>query len=158
MSFTSTQLEIYEYCRKADFISSAEIEKFWNRLDQDGHVSTLPTVLEKFLSYSCPNCRAHGAFKWHFLGKLRHPSCNFTWYVGPRTYAVEQLRAVFTLGTSFDATIGTTADKKGVKVVGYMGARFGFILIILLRLSCALLMITIQTPISLTQRKPESSG
>jgi hypothetical protein len=156
MSLTSTQMEVYRYCDSSDFISPEAIESFKQRLMQEDpeHVGTLSYALEKFVDATCPKCNATGAYKFHFMGSLKHnPGCGWSWYVNPGTYSATQLGKVFHAGMS--AGGGIMSESKD-KTSGCIGAIFGFIFGSLFRLFFAVLMIPIQAIVSLTQRKPEN--
>lgn len=152
MAFTSTQRELYKYCDNNDFISSEMIEDFRQRLNQEGNLRTLSWTLEKFVKDTpCPKCNASGAFKHHFLGKLTHPACSCSWYVTPGTYIGTQLKSVFRAGRDIGGDMSLDAEKKGEK--GYAEMFFGFLMGVAIRLPFAVLMIPIQSIVSLAQKK-----
>src|SRR5690242_2766439 len=95
MALTSTQLEVSDYCRRADLLSPEKIEDFWERLDEEGHLSTLSHALRNFSTQSCPRCHVEGAYKVHFLGQIRHPSCNARWYLDSKVYALREFHRFF---------------------------------------------------------------
>lgn len=156
MSLTPTEREFYLYCDTNEFIPQSVIENFRRRLERENNLIALSVGLEKFRSDACPNCNAVGAYKWHFLGKLSHPDCGWSWYVGPGAYTGAQLKAVFRTGMNLSAEAYGDAEKKGEKAGGCLGAVFSFILGICFRLPFALIMIPIQAIVSLSQNKPES--
>jgi hypothetical protein len=157
MSLTPTQREVYDYCSTNEFVPAHKIQEFSERLNAEGNLSTLSYALEKFRSDRCPNCNAEGAFKWHFMGQHKHPSCGHSWYTAPGTYSAEQLKAVFRSGASAGASISSEADKKNDKAGGCMGAIFGFFFVAIFRLFFAVIMIPIQAIVSLTQSKSKKS-
>ena len=160
MSLTTTQMEVYRYCDSHDFISSETIESFKQRLMKDGpkHVGTLSYALEKFADSKCPQCKVMGAYKFHFMGNLKHnPGCGWSWYVNPGTYSATQLGKVFHAGMSAGGGMMNEAEKKGDRG-GCIYAIFGFIFGSLFRLVFAILMIPIQAIFSLTQRKPDAGN
>lgn len=155
MSLTKTAKEFYQYCNTHEFIPESVIEKFKTRLEQEDNLMVLSVGLEKFRDDRCPNCNATGLFKWHFLGKLKHPDCGWSWFVGPGAYTGAQLRSVFRTGMEIGAEIHSDAEKKGEKG-GCIGAFFGFFIGLGFRLPFALLMIPIQAIVSLSQSRPEA--
>lgn len=157
MALTKTQKELYDYCDKNDFVSADTIEEFKKRLEEEGNVKTLSYALEKFVSDICPNCNVPGAFKWHFLGKLTHPACGWSWYAAPGTYIGAQFKGVFRTGMEIGGDMLADSERKGEKG-GCLGAIFGFIMGVCFRLPFALLMMPIQAIVSLCQKKPGSSS
>jgi hypothetical protein len=153
LGLSRTQRELYEYCDKNDFVTAGTIEEFRRRLEQENNIQTLSFALEKFINDTCPNCSATGAFKYHFMGKLRHPHCGWSWYVDPGTYIASQFKAVFRTGAELGGDMIADAEKRGERGCG--GAIVGFILGAIIRLPFALVMIPIQLIFSLSQRKPE---
>jgi hypothetical protein len=156
MGLTQTEREVISYCNSHDFISESILNKLGMKLEQEGNLAFLNIAMEKFREDSCPKCGVDGAFKWHFLGRLKHPDCGWAWYVGPGTYIGKQLKAVLLTGMGIGGQVTEDAEKKGER--GCLGAIFGFILGIIIRLPFALLMIPIQAIISIAQRKPESKS
>jgi hypothetical protein len=154
MSLTQTEHEIFDYCRRNEFVSSATLEYFVERLNAEGNLQTLSFALEKFRDQTCPNCNAGGAYKWHFMGKHNHPDCGFSWYISPGAYTAEQFKGVFRSGVS--AAVYEN-DQKGDKSGGCLYAILSFMFVSLFRLVFAILMIPIQAIFSLTQSKPENS-
>lgn len=153
MALTPIAKEFWKYCDTHDFISLQIFNDFKNKLEQENNKVAFEVGLEKFLQGSCPNCNTPGAYKWHFMGKLKHPDCGWTWYLGPGKYVAEQLKAVFRAGFGLGSDMHEP-DKKG-EGGGCLGAIFGFILGFFVRLPFALLMIPIQAVVSLTQQKPD---
>lgn len=156
MSLTQTEREFYSYCDSNDFVSADKIEEFRHKLEREGNVNTFSLALEKFTEGSCPNCSATGAFKWHFLGNLRHPNCGYAWYVEPGSYIGAQLRGVVHTGMSAGA--GMSDQEKESKAAGCMAGLLGFMFGAIFRLVFAVVMIPIQAIFSLTQKKPESKS
>lgn len=154
MSLTTNAREFYKYRDSHDFISPQVLEGFRVKLEREGNIGSFNYGLEKFLDASCPNCNASGVFKWHFLGRLKHPECGWSWYVGIGTYAVEQLRAVFRTGMEISADAANDAEKRGEKH-GCISIIFEVLLGVFLRLPFAILMIPIQAIFSIAQKKPE---
>lgn len=152
MALTQTEREFYEYCRNHEFIPAPILSGFTRRLEQEDNRIAISVGLDKFITDSCPNCNDSGAFKWHFMGKLRHPGCGWSWYVGPGTYAAAQLKAVFRTGMELGTEMGDDTDRRGEKG-GCLGAIMGFIMGIFFRLPFALAMIPIQTIASLSQKQ-----
>ena len=157
MGLTATQREVYAYCDKNDFVSADTIEEFKRRLEEENSVKTLSYALEKFVTGVCPKCGGAGAFKWHFLGKLRHPNCGWSWYVSPGTYIGAQLKGIFRTGMEIGGDVLADSEGKG-ESGGCLGAVFGFIMGVCFRLPFALLMMPIQAIVSLCQKKPGSSS
>jgi hypothetical protein len=158
MSLSPTQMEVYRYCERSDFISPATIESFKQKLMQENpkHIGTLSYALAKFMDAKCPKCNVAGAYKFHFMGNLKHnPGCGWSWYVSPGTYSATQLGKVFHAGISAGGEMMSEAEKKGERG-GCLYAVFGFIFVSIFRLIFAVLMIPIQTVVSLAQRKPAS--
>lgn len=155
MDFTDMERQVVDYCNNNDFVSAATIEDFREKLKQEDNLGTLAFALEKFVGTACPKCNEPGSFKWHFLGKLIHPDCGWSWYVGPGKYIVKQLKAVFVAGVGAGAGM-TEPDKRG-ESGGFIGAIFGFFMGVAFRLPFALLMIPIQAIVSLVQKKPDTT-
>lgn len=151
MSFTQTQRELHELCGRSVFMSAEQIEAFSSRLKAEGNLASLVFALEKFRPAACPKCKAEGAYKWQFLGKLTHPECNKSWYVDPGTYIGSQLKAVFRTGAEIGGGMASDAEKKGEK--GYFEMFFGFVMGMMIRLPFALMMIPVQAVVSLSQSK-----
>jgi len=156
MGLTQTQSKFNSYCDSHDYISESVLEEFKNKLEAEGNQRTFLFGLEKFMPNTCPKCGTNGAFKWHFLGKLKHPDCGWSWYMGPGTYIGSQMKAVFRAGFEIGAEMSDDAEKKGEK--GILEAIFGFLCGVSIRLPFALLMIPIQAVVSLAQQKPESGS
>lgn len=157
MGLTQTQSNFYSYCDSHDYISESVLEEFRNKLEAEGNQHTLLFGLKKFVSDFCPKCGANGAFKFHFLGKLKHPDCGFSWYVDPGSYIGKQLKAVVSSGVEASFEMGDSTERRGEKA-GCLTAIFGFLCGVSIRLPFALLMIPIQAVVSLTQQKPESGS
>lgn len=151
MTPTSTEKELYDYCRNNEFVSAEMLEKYRQRLTQEGNPKTLGYALESFVPGACPKCNASGMFKWHFLGKLTHPPCGKSWYVPPGTYIGRQLGAVFRTGGEMAGKAISDAEKKGEK--GYAEGIFSFIMGAVFRFVFAILMIPIQAVVSLSQKR-----
>jgi hypothetical protein len=151
MALTSAEKELYDFCRNNEFLPAKTIEAFRQRLTQEGTLNSLVYALEDFIPGACPKCNASGTFKWHFLGKLTHPRCSESWYVPPGTYSVRQLKAVFRTGRNMGGELSLEAGKKGEK--GYAEIIIGFLVGAAFRLPFAILMMPIQTVVSLTQKK-----
>jgi hypothetical protein len=157
MSLTKTQLEIYQYFATHDFVPPDLIASFKERLENDNPANgkTLSYAMEDFLDETCPSCKTAGAYKFHFMGKLKHtPGCEWSWYIGPGTYASTQLRKSLRAGMSMGGDIMSDAEKKGERG-GCIYAIFGLIFGTLFRLVFAILMIPIQAIVTLTQSKPD---
>ena len=151
MTLTPTEHELYDYCRNNDFVSQEKTEAFRQRLTQEGNPKSLAYALGDFIPGACTKCNASGMFKWHFLGKLTHPSCSKSWYVPPGTYIGRQLGAVFRTGGELAGGAISDAEKKGEK--GYAEGIFSFLIGATFRLVFAVLMIPIQAVVSLSQKK-----
>src|SRR5689334_8653262 len=126
MSLTQTEREVFDYCRHHEFVSSATLEHFVERLNAEDNLQTLSFALEKFRDQTCPNCNAAGAYKWHFMGQHRHPDCGFSWYISPSAYTAEQFKGVFRSGMSAAAYESRDADQKGDKAGGCLYAIISF--------------------------------
>ena len=156
MSLTKTQLEIYHYFESHDFVPPDVIESFRDRLDEENpeNVRTLSYAMEDFLDDTCPKCNTSGAYKFHFMGKLNHkPGCEWSWYIGPGAYASMQLGKSVRAGMNMGSGLMSDAEKKG-ESGGCIYAIFGLIFGTLFRLVFAIVMIPLQTIVSLTQSKP----
>jgi tetratricopeptide (TPR) repeat protein len=149
MSISATQKQFYDYCTNNEFLDSPTIEEFKQRLQAEGNVNTVAFSLEKFVTETCPNCRASGAFKWHFLGKLQHPHCRASWYVSPGIYISKQLRATFTAGRDFAGQ--SSSKSKGIE--GFFLGLIGFLLGVGFRIPITIAIIPIQAVVSLSQSK-----
>lgn len=156
MAFTPTQKELHDLCNRNEYISKEEMASFMKRLEAEGNAYSLKFALEKFLLTECPKCKASGAFKWHFLGKLSHPDCGRSWFVGPCEYIVAQLKAVFRTGGEIAGSAISDAEKKGES--GFAGMIFGFLMGVMIRLPFAILMIPIQAVVSLCQSNKDNDG
>jgi SH3 domain-containing protein len=156
MAFTPTQKELHDLCDRNEFISKEEMASFMKRLEAEGNAYSFKFALEKFLLIDCPKCRASGAFKWHFLGKLSHPDCGRSWFVGPGEYIVAQLKAVFRTGGEIAGSAISDAEKKGES--GFAGMIFGFLMGVMIRLPFAIMMIPIQAVVSLCQSNKDNDG
>lgn len=152
MALTIAQREVYDYCDKNDFIATDKIKDFSQRLTAEGNIQTLSFALEKFRNDTCPKCNTSGAFKWHFLGKLTHPACSRSWYVGPGTYMAKSIKDIFRTGVEAGGATGFEKDKKG-ESGGFIGFIVGFMFGIAFRAPFTALMIPIQTVVSLSQKK-----
>jgi hypothetical protein len=160
MSLTKTQLEIYQYFASHDFVPPDLIASFRNRLEKDNPTSvrTLSYAMQDFLDDTCPKCKVAGAYKFHFMGKLKHkPGCDWTWYMGPGAYASTQLAKSFRAGMGMGGGMMSDAEKKG-ESGGCIYAIFGLVFGTLFRLTFAILMIPIQAIVTLTQSKPEADN
>lgn len=155
MAPTQTAREFYQYCDAHEFIPEAILNDFKRRLEQEDNLVAFSVGLEKFQTDICPQCSAAGAYKWHFLGKLQHPECGWSWYVSPGTYMGEQFGSVFKTGMEFGAGIYSDSEKKGEKGAGCIGAIFGFVIGLSFRLPFAIVMSFIQSIVYLAQKKPE---
>jgi hypothetical protein len=151
MTLTSTEKELYDYCRNNEFVSAEKIEKYRQRLTEEGNPKSLAYALGNFIPGACTKCDASGMFKWHFLGKLTHPPCSRSWYVPPGTYIGRQMGAVFRAGGEMAGEAISDAEKKGKS--GYADGIFSFIMGAIFRFVFAVLMIPIQAAVSLSQKK-----
>jgi len=151
MAFTDTEKEFLAYCERNEFIPSAKLEEYRNKLLQENNLSTYSYALRNFRIENCPKCNSSGAYKWHFLGKLNHSQCGKSWYVKPGTYIGAQLKAVFRTGAEMGGDMAENAAKKGQK--GTAEAIFGFLMGAAVRFPFAVLMIPIQAAVSLSQKK-----
>lgn len=143
-----TATSFFNLCDKSEFISIREIMDYKTQLR-----STDTTVaLIKFVKSKCPNCGEEGMFKSHLFGKVKHPACNFEWYLSPGTYILNQLKKVFNSGMNLSTGIGDDQERKGEKQ-GFLGFIFHFLLGATFRLFFALLSIPIQIIIYLLNKK-----
>ncbi len=147
MAYTQTEREVADYCNNNEFISMKVFDEFKSRLERENNFSTFSYHLEKFAKSTCPKCNTQGFFKWHFLGKLKHPEGGFEWYTNPGVYIVKQLKDIFKMG----GDIAVSGDDNP----GCSGFIIGFLIAIFFRLPFTLILIPIQAIVSLTQKKPE---
>jgi hypothetical protein len=152
MGFTQKQKEVHTYCDQHDFIPGEVVEQFTRELEADGNLQTLAFALEDFLEGSCKKCTTVGMFKWHFLGRLQHPACNYSWYVTPGTYVGEQLRRSIRAGMDMGADMHEDTKKKG-EPGGWLVAILGFVVGTAFRLTFAIISIPAQLIFSLSQPK-----
>lgn len=149
MPLSATQQRIIRQSANAEYISAATLEE-WRQAIQAGGTRMPFVVWEEFVPATCPGCAAEGIFRFHFLGRLRHPDCNTSWYLPPGTYSSIQLRAVFSAGMDAGVGMKSDSDRKGERggwLVGAMGFLFGSVT----RLVFAVVMIPIQAVLSLSQ-------
>ena len=108
-----------------------------------------------FVDAECLKCSDAGFFRWHFLGKLTHPECWTSSYVGPGYYLKRQIRATFASGV--DAAAGMVQPDKNGETPGFFGKVFlglwGFTFGFVFRLVGTLLMLPVQAGVSLLQGK-----
>lgn len=152
MGLTKTKRAFYDLRQRNDFISVDTLQNFERDLSEEGNSLTFSVGLKEFIMTSCVKCNAPGAFKWHFLGKLRHPDCGWTWYVSPGSYLAGQFRGAFRAGLEAGGDAGADAEKKGKK--GYAETIFTFLFVSFFRLAFGLLMTPVQVIVSLAQSKP----
>ncbi len=149
---TSTENAVFDFFKRNEYASPSVIDEFQQRLKAEGDNVTFNAATLDFIANECPNCGAVGLFRFHFLGKLKHPDCNTEWCVRPGTYALRQLRSVVYAGASFGSDTADSAKKKGEK--GVFEGIFGFIVGAIFRLVLAITLIPIQAVVSLIQSKP----
>jgi len=101
----------------------------------------------------CPKCGALDWFEWKFLGRLTDPICGHSWYVGPGTYAVMQIRAAFAAGGKGAKYFTSGVSGEGAWIAKGMGWFMGVLLGLGIRLEFGLLMIPIQAFAGLFQAK-----
>lgn len=147
MVFTNTQEELQHYCAENEYISLNMIESFSQRLEQEKKGKTLSKALREHIRGQCPDCGAAGAFKWHFLGQLKHPECG-SWYVGHGIYLRRQLRAVL------KESVGATLGSRG----GCLEAIFSFFLVITIGIPLIVLLIPTRAIASFMQSKAKAKS
>lgn len=151
MGLTATEKGVFTYFQNNDFVSLEVIDTFRNKLKEEGNSGILLLAIEKFVKEACPKCGTSGFYKHHFLGKLTHPDCGCSWYMSPGTYIGTQLKSVFRAGRDIGGDMAMDAEKKGEK--GIFEMLFGFIMGAAFRLPFAVIMIPIQSIVSLSQKK-----
>jgi hypothetical protein len=157
MPRTNAQATVYDYCVKNDFVSPEMVERFRQMLEPENNLTTLSWALEDFVDEACPNCQAAGKYRFHFMGKLNHSQCGWSWFLGPGSYSAIQIGKVFRTGMELGAGTASKAEEdRGGCLSQFFGMIFGFILGVIVRLPFALLMIPVQALFSLSQPKPQT--
>jgi hypothetical protein len=142
---------------------------WWNRTDRGiryrsaaqanaGKHAAIAVGLSDFTGLACLKCRERGQFKIHFLGRLEHPSCEHTWYVGSGTYIGYQFGQIFHTGVRAGGAMKDDADRKGDRSGGWIYGIFAFFAVAVFRAALAVVLIPIHLIISLSQKKLPSSA
>lgn len=151
MALTPKQAAFYQFCGAQEFIAPDQLELWRQELEKEGNLQTVGFGLEEFLETACQSCGASGHFRWHFLGRMSHPGCGWSWYADPGTYIVEQFRRSFRAGMEVGAD--AASDSRG-GASGCLGGLFGFLIGSITRLTFAVFLLPVQAVVSLTQAKP----
>jgi hypothetical protein len=144
----------YRLCSSSDFISAAAVDQYTGQLKATGNHAAIAVGLSDFSGETCAKCGAFGQFKIHFLGRLQHPDCGASFYIGPGAYMLFQLGQVFHTGIRAGGSMKDDADRKGDRSGGIINGIFGFLFVAVFRASLAVVLIPIQVVVSLTQSKP----
>jgi len=148
MAFSETEMAFYQLCSDSDFLSAKTVHDFQAKFQAEGKLTTMQLALEKFIPACCPSCKTEGIFKWYFLGKLKHPSCNMSWYVTPSTYILRQFKSVLFTGRNVAGYI--SQDN------GWIVTLLGFVVGSLVRLPLVFIVVPVQAVVSLNQALPDS--
>jgi hypothetical protein len=155
MSITRAEQAVCAYFNEHKFVELVVIQQFQRQLEAEDNLSTLGLAMESFVETTCPNCSTAGFARFHFLGRLVHPDCGWTWYATPGMYIGRQFSAAFETG--MESAIDATNDSKS-KAESFFGGMFGFLVSATSRLMLAAVLIPIQAVLSLTQKKPASTA
>lgn len=148
MASSETETAFYQLCSDNDFLSAKTVKDFQSKFQAEGKLTTMQLALEKFIPACCPSCKTEGVFKWYFLGKLKHPSCNTSWYVNPSTYILRQFKSALFTGRNVAGYI--SQDN------GWIVTLLGFVVGSLVRLPLVFIIVPVQAVVSLNQTLPDS--
>ncbi len=134
--------EFATLCHAREFISHTDLDHFVKMAA--GWETGILAHLDAFTKATCPACGREGFFKWHFLGKLSHPSCGHHWHVPPWHYFGRQIAATFNAGLRTAVSIddsNTPKEERG----GCVGMVLSFCITVLFRSPFIVLMTPVQT-------------
>ena len=142
----------YALCSSSEFIPEERVAYYRGRLQARGDTAAFAVGLSDFTQSACPKCGASGQYKVHFLGQLKHPACNTSWYMGPGGYIGFQLAKIFHTGIKAGGSMAE--DRKGQgKADQWMHGILMFLFVAICRAALAVVLIPIQAVVSLTQTK-----
>jgi len=158
MNLTSTPKELKKYLASTEYLSRETIENFRRNSEQEERQKILSDKLESFIIERCPNCGAYGFYRWHFLGKLKHPDCRWSWYVKTGTYIRAKFKDAFSSVFS-----DVKQDVVGSGIAVHKGCfdvisdlAFSIASFFLVILPITIMLIPIQLFCRLTQPKPKN--
>ncbi len=138
----------YALCNSSDFIPEEIVSRYQEALFARGKHVTIAVGLSDFTAHVCPRCVASGQFKTHFLGRLRHPSCGWTGYIGTGSYIAFQFAQTIHSGIRAGGSVKEDADKKGEKHSWVTGL-FVFLFVGVFRAAAAVVLVPLHLHISL---------
>jgi hypothetical protein len=85
-------------------------QRIWKRS------GTGSATVSDFHAHTCPKCGEQGQFKIHFLGRLEHPECHWTGYMGTGSYIGFQISQILHSGMRAGVGMKEDSDRKGDRI------------------------------------------
>lgn len=155
---TATDLEKswYGLCISSSFIPKHIVDYYISALNAEGSHVAVTVGLHGFTGQTCPKCKEEGQFKIHFLGRLNHPECQWSGYMGTGSYIGFQLLQILHSGMRAGSQMKEDAKRPDDKGSSWIDAIFGFLFVGIFRAALAVVLIPLHTIVAVFQ--PGQSG
>ncbi len=141
----------YALCDNSDFMSDETVRHYSEALRAGSHHVAFVIGLSGFTGYRCPRCGEPGQFKIRFLGRIAHPVCGWSGYMGTGAYIGHQLAQIFHTGIRAGGSMKDDADRKGDRSGGWIYGIFTFLFVGVFRAALAVVLIPLHILVALFQ-------
>jgi uncharacterized protein YecT (DUF1311 family) len=148
---TDLEKSWYQLCNGSVFIPKHIADYYISALHAEGSNVAVMVGLSDFTADTCPRCGGQGQFKILFLGRLEHPECHWTGYMGTGSYIGFQIMQIVHSGIRAGGSMKDDADRKGDRSGGVVMAIFGFLFVGVFRAALAVVLIPLHTMVALLQ-------
>ncbi len=150
-TLSDLEREWYGLCNSSVFIPDYVAKYYIAALQAEGYHAAIAVGLSNFTGQACPRCAANGYFKIAFLGRIRHPDCQWSGFMGTGSYIGFQISQVFHSGIRAGGAMKDDADRKGDRHGGIVNAIVGFLFVGVFRAALAVVLIPLHTIFALFQ-------
>ena len=150
---TATDLEKawYGLCNSSKFIPKHIVDYYVSALNAEGNHVAVAVGLHDFTFHICPKCKEEGQFRIHFLGRLEHPDCQWSGYMGTGSYIGFQLMQILHSGMRAGSQMKEDAKRPDDKGSSWINAVFGFLFVGIFRAALAVMLIPLHTIVAVFQ-------
>jgi len=156
-SLTPLEKQWYALCDGSAFIPKYMVDYFVAALKAQGSQVALVIGLSHFTGQACPKCKEEGQFKIHFLGRLEHPECQWSGYMGTGSYIGFQITQIFHSGIRAGGSMKEDSDNKGDRSGGWINGILVFLFVGIFRAMLAVVLIPLHTIVALCQTGQKSA-
>ena len=150
-SSSDLEKQWYRLCNASDFIDAETCNRYIAALRAEGSQAAIAVGLSDFRGHTCLRCGEAGQFKIRFLGRLRHPACEWTGYMGTGAYIAYQIMQIIQGGVLAGVSVKEDVESKRDARGAWILAVFGFLAAVLFRSVLALLLILLHVIAALLQ-------